>query len=888
MWFRKKRADRPGGQTHLTSEARLNAELRYHFERLVRESIAAGIEPGEARRRAQLEFGGVEQIKEECRDVRGRWLEDLGKDLRYTTRTLRRSPGFVVVSVLSLALGIGANTAIFSLINAVMLRSLPVQKPERLVQISRLRENGKPGVVSYPLFQYFQDNLKSISGAAVEMSADPAIMMDGAEEVVTAELVSGDHYGVLGMEPAAGRLLEPADDAISPAAPAAVISYRYWQRRFGLNSAAIGKTFALRDNVFTIVGVTPLRYQGTRPGSDPDITLPLSMMLSDSARREDALNMLSMMARLKPGVTIQQADAELQVLWQSFLHRRAAAVQEKNRPGFLRQRAGVLSGSDGFNPLRNRYSEPLLVLMGIVALVLLLACANLSGLLLARAAARQREISIRLAMGAGGGRLMRQFLAESLVLAILGGSAGLLLAYWFSGGLVAMLANGDTLLLSTAPDWRVLAFTGAISLLACVLAGLAPGWHALRANLNPALKQVRSGGRGAPGARLGKALVVAQLSISMVLLVGATLFVGTLVKLYSVDRGLRTDGVLMFGVRSRERYPQARSWAAQTAVLDRLAALPGVTSASAAQVVPIAGGLWDRTVQVEGYIFRSDESEAVGFNAIGPKYFATVGTPLLSGREFEERDTNAARKVAIVNESFARYFFGARSPLGRQVTSVKVPYEIVGVVRDAKYQNLRQDVMKTMYIPWMQREGEQPSSYTFLVRVEAGNPMRLAPALEKLVREADPGLRLRTTQTYSAVVDRSIVTERIMATLGGFFGLLALIVACLGVFGVMAFQVSRRINEIGLRMALGARRSGIVALVLREVAVMLAAGSLIGAAAALTLTGLAGKMLFGITPAQPAVFALSAAVLGVAALAAGWLPARRASRVDPMVALRHE
>jgi hypothetical protein len=370
MWFRKR-----------TAESELNAELRYHFERLVRDSIAAGMEPEEARRLARLEFGGVEQIKEECRDARGRWLDDLAKDLHYAARTLRQSPGFLAVSVLSRALGIGANTAIFTLVNAVMLRSLPVQAPERLVQISRLRENGKPGVLSYPLFEYFRDDLKSISSAAVEMSSEPAIMMDGSEEVVTAEMVSGAHYSLLGVEPAAGRLLEPADDLIAPAAPAAVISYPYWQRRFGLNSAVIGKTFALQDKLFTIVGVTPRRFEGTRPGRDPDITLPLLMMLSDGQRREDSLNMLSMMARLKPGVTPQQADSELQVLWQAFLQRRAAAVQEKNRPGFLRQRAGLLSAANGFSPLLNDYSEALFVLMGIVTLVLFLACANLSGLL---------------------------------------------------------------------------------------------------------------------------------------------------------------------------------------------------------------------------------------------------------------------------------------------------------------------------------------------------------------------------------------------------------------------------------------------------------------------------------------------------------------------------
>jgi predicted permease len=873
MWLRKKPA-----------EASLDKELRYHFERLVRDSIAAGVEPDEARRRARLEFGGIEQVKEECRDVQGRWLEDFGQDLRYAARTLRRSPGFLAVSVLSLALGIGANTAIFSLIDAVMLRSLPVREPERLVQVTRLTPAGKPGVVSYPLFQYFRDNLKSISGAAAELSSSPAVLMDGAEEMVNVEMVSGDHYSLLGLEPAAGRLLEPADDTISPASPAAVISYRYWQRRFGLNSAAIGKTFIVQNKVFTIVGVTPPRYAGTRPGRDPEITLPLLMMLGENQRREASMNMLSMMGRLAPGVTIEQANAELQVIWQGRVQRVVAEAPEKERPDILRQRAAVLSAAAGFSPLRNDYSEALLVLMGMVALVLLLACANLSGLLLARAASRQREISIRLAIGAGGGRLLRQFLAESFILAALGGSAGLLMAGWLSRALVTMMANGRTLMLSIEPDWRVLAFTGAVSLAVCVLAGLAPGLNALRASLNPGLKESRTGGHQ----RLGKLLVVAQLSLSMVLLVGATLFVDTVVKLYSVERGVRTGGVLTFGVRSRVRYPQARSWAVQSALVDRLSTLPGVDSASAAQVLPIAGGLWTRHIQVEGYTFREDESEDVGFNAVAPKYFGTIGTPVLSGREFDERDTNAANKVAIVNESFARYFFGAQSPLGRRVTSVNVAYEIVGVVKDAKYQNLRQEVLKTMYIAWTQREGEQPASYSFLARVSTGDPLRLSPVLEKVVREADPGLRLLTPQTYSEIVDRSIATERIMAALGGFFGLLALIVACLGIFGVMAYQVSRRINEIGLRMALGASRGGIMALVLREVAALLLAGCTIGGTAALALTGLTRKMLFGVTPTEPGVLALAAVGLCVAAFAAGWLPARRAARVDPLVALRHE
>jgi predicted permease len=778
---------------------------------------------------------------------------------------------------------VGANTAIFSLINAIMLRALPVKDPSSLVHLARLTPNGRPGVLSYPHFLYFRDNMQSISGVAAEQSRDATIVIDGIEEQVAGELVSGDHYSVLGMEPVAGRLLAPSDDTTTGEAPAAVISYRYWQRRFGGSATAIGKTFAIRERVFTIVGVTPPRYQGTRLGRDPEITVPLAMMMSEEQRGEATSNTLAVMGRLKPGVTVAEANAEFQVLWQSSLKAQAAQASGKDRVGILDQRAAILPASDGFNALRYNFSEPLMVLMAIVAMVLLLACANLSGLLLARAAARQREISIRLAIGASAGRLMRQFLAEGLVLAVLGGGLGLLLAYWFSGTLVQMMANGSTLVLSYSPDWRVLAFTGVVSLVACIIAGAAPGLHALRVNLNPGLKQVRNG-----HPRLGKAFVVAQLSISMVLLVGATLFVGSLVKLYSVDRGLQTDGVLLFGVGSNTRYAQARSWAVQTDILERLRNVPGVASASAAQVIPIGGGLWTRGIQVEGYTFRPDEKEDTGFNVIAPKYFETLGTPLLEGREFNARDTNTATKVAVVNESFAKYFFAGRSPLGRRVTSVEVTYEIVGVVKDARYQSLRDGVMKTMYIPWTQREGDQPANYSFLARVASGDPLRLTTVTERMLREADPALRLRTPRTYSEVIDRSVVRERMLATVAGFFGILAVIVAALGIFGVIAFQVSRRVSELGLRLALGASRSGIVVLILREVVGMVVIGSVIGGVMSLTVTGIAGKMLFGLTPTQPVVFVVAACVLSAAALAAGWLPARRAALVDPMVALRHD
>jgi putative ABC transport system permease protein len=876
MWFSTRR------------DPRLGDEVRFHRDRLIEDYRAAGMDRQAAERRAFLEFGNVAQIEEACRDVRGRWLEDLAKDLRYTLRTLRRNPGFSIVAVVSLALGIGANAAIFTLINAVMLRTLPVKEPDRLVRITRLLssgpQQGRPGSVSYPLFEYFRDNVTSVSGAFAQGTSDQAIVIDGEEEFVTADLVSGGYFTVLGIDPAVGRLFGPGDDLLSPPAPAAVITDRYWQRRFGRSPSAIGKTFTVRDRTFTIVGVTPPSYEGASPGRVPDLVLPLVMMMSDMQRGSTDFNWLHPLARLKRGATVEQANAEVQVLFGAFVQSQAARAAEKERAGILRQRAVAFAAPDGFNAIRDNIAQPLLILMGIVGLILLLACVNLSGLLLARAAARQREISIRLAIGASRGRLVRQFLTESLVLASLGGAAGLAMAGWFSARLFMLFMSGREIVLSVAPDWRVLAFTCAVSLLACCAAGLAPALQAVRANVNPALKEMRAHGHG----RLGKAFVVAQLAISMVLVVGATLFVGTLVKLYAVDRGFDSDGVLVVNVRTSRPYPASRAKTVQRELLDRLRAVPGVRAASAAQVLPVAGGLWDRRVQVEGYRFRPDESESVGFNVIAPAYFATLGTPLLAGREFSDRDSDPAPKVTIVNESFARHFFGERSALGQHVTSVGVTYEIVGVVRDARYQNLRDGIINTMYIPWMQRDDAQPANYSYLARVVAGDPMRLVPALDRVIREADPALRVRTARSYAAIVDQSIGTERTLATFGGFFGALALLVAALGMFGVLAFQVARRTNELGVRMALGASRLAMMRLVLREVVVMVAAGVSIGAGVALMLTGLARRILFGLTPTDPVVFVVAASVLAVAAVLAGWLPAVRASRVDPLVALRHE
>jgi len=466
----------------------------------------------------------------------------------------------------------------------------------------------------------------------------------------------------------------------------------------------------------------------------------------------------------------------------------------------------------------------------------------------------------------------------------MGGALGLVVAAWFSARLLTMVANGDTLALAVVPDGRVLAFTAALSLAASLISGLAPAMQAVRARANLAVKEVRASG----SRRLGQGLVIAQLAASMVLVVGATLFIGTLVKLYAVDRGFDSNGLLIVTLRSGRPYSDERSNAVKGELIDRLRAVPGIRAASATQVLPISGNLWMKDIQVEGHASRSGEGDTAAFNVIAPAYFATLGTPLMSGREFDDRDRTRSPKVAIVNETFARSFFGAGPALGSRVSVGGVTCEIVGVVRDAKYRSLRDPVVKTMYVPWTQRAGDDPSQYVFLLRAATGDPMRYAPLVGRLVRGVDPALHVRAADSYATLVDRSLVTERILATLGGAFALLALIVAGLGVFGVLAFQVAQRTNELGLRMALGATPWAATRLVLRQVAWMVLPGIAIGTGGALLLTGLARTILFDLAPTEPRMFLVASLVLAMAAALAGWLPARRAARVDPLIALRHD
>ncbi len=840
------------------------------------------------------------------RDTRaGAFVESVLRDLHHSLRMLRRSPGFAVTAVLLLALGIGANAAIFSVINAVVLRALPVVEPDRLVHIARLREGGRPSELSYPVFEHVRDNLQSASGV-VALHADSygkAIVMDGETEFVTMAQVSGSYYPVLGIDPIVGRLLGPADDDLT-APDAAVISAGYWARRFGRDPAAVGATFALNERVFTIVGVAPPTFQSAQAGFAPDITLPLLPTMIDAQRARMSNHWLSVLARLKPGVTIEQVASEVEGLWSATLPAQAAEVSSDDRRAeILRQRVAALPASGGISWIRDVHARSLYVLMGTSVLVLLLACVNLSGLLLARATARQRETSVRLAIGAGRSRLARLALTENLVLAAIGGGIGVAMAGWLGTRLFTLfVGHRNDVVLSVTPDWRVLAFTAAVSLVTCLVAGLAPALQAARAPINPSLEDVRARGPR----RLGRALVVAQLAISMVLVVGATLFVGTLVNLYRVDRGFDSSDVLVVDVGSSREHAGERGRAMQAELLDRLNALPGVRSATTSSVLPTAGALMRYAVQVDGYVFAPGESNLVGFNMVAPAYFETLGQPLVAGREFDARDTGTSLRVAIVTESFARHFFGGtdtptagtaapaphgvavRSAIGRRVVSMGTSYEIVGVVGDAKYQSLREDgILKTMYIPLTQSDGAHPTGH-YALRATAGDPMRLAAGAERAIRDVDPALRVRSAKTYAAFAGVTIVTERVMAALGGLFGGLALVVAAVGVFGVLAFQVERRTSEIGVRMALGATSRAMMRLVLREVTVMVVAGVAIGAGAALMVTDLAHDVLFGLTPTDPRAFAIAASILAAASLLAAWLPARRAARVNPLVALRHD
>ena len=828
------------------------------------------------------------------------------QDLRYAVRTLRKSPLFVSVALLSLALGIGANTAIFTLINQLILQYLPVRNPEELVLLTErgnhYGSNTGPNAVSYPMYQNFRVKNQVFSGMFCRHGDMVSVTFAGRTELAAAELVSGNYFPVLGVGAAAGRVFNASDDLFQGGHPLAVISYGYWRSRFAGDRGIIGKKIVVNGSPITIIGVSQQGFDGVEPGYGPQIRIPITMQdslppnqpypqLNNRRRR-----FIQVFGRLKPGMALERAKAGLQPLFHQILEREVqdaafAKASPYSKQQFLKMWMDTLPGSKGHSQLRQQFSKPLLALMAIVALVLLIACSNLANLLIARASARQKEIAVRLALGAGRWRLIRQLLVESILLSFIGGAAGLALAVWMDRILISFQPPDIWgIALSVAPDAIILMFTLLISLLTGILFGLVPALQATRPVLATTLKDEAGSVAGGASAGLRKSLVVAQVALSLLLLVGAGLFIQSLSKLKELDPGFQTRNLVMFEVEptlSGYKAEWTRDYYRQ--LIERLQALPGVSSAALAVVPLLINDEWDNWVTIEGYTPKQGEVPDPHMQFCSPKFFETLKIPILLGRDFTIKDGQSAPKIGIVNQKFAKRYFGDQNPIGRHVgfgidPGTKTDIEIVGVAGDTKYENMRDEIPYELYVPWIQHF---VGSMTAYVRTETA-PVSFFASLRRTVREVDASVPMYGMRTVDQQVETSLVTERLLATLSTVFGALATLLAAVGLYGVMAFMVTRRTREIGIRMALGASGGSVVWLIMREVLILAVTGLAIGLAAAFGLTRLVEAQLFGVKATDVATMMLATFGIAAVAMLAGYLPARRATAVDPMQALRFE
>ncbi|HML15427.1 MAG TPA: ABC transporter permease [Bryobacteraceae bacterium] len=832
----------------------------------------------------------------------------LTQDMRFAVRTFRKSPVFFAVAMISLALGIGANTAIFSLVDQILLRLLPVKNPQQLVLFwgrgEHYGSNNGRYRLSYPMYADFRDQNQVFSGMFCVSAMDMSVSADGKTELVRGELVSGTYFPVLGVGPALGRVFMPDVDRTPGGAPFAVISYRYWLSRFAADPGVIGKKFLVNGYPLTIVGVSQAGFDGTDPASSPQIRVPIMMKAQmDPAgfsfytltdRRGRWVNAFG---RMKPGVTIQQARAALQPLFHQMLEmevrqKEFARAAPETKENFLRMWIDLVPASNGLSEFRERFSNSLVVLSVIVGLVLLIACANVANLLIARATARQKEIAVRLALGAGRGRIVSQLLVESLLLALLGGAAGLLLAVWMDRTLVSFLPRGETpLTISATPDWRILAFNLGISILTGIIFGLVPALHATRPDVAPTLKNEVGSIAGGASVRIRKALVAAQVTLSLLLLIGAGLFIRSLRNLKDLDPGFRSANLISFAVDpTLSGYKPDRSLDFYRQLHEQLDAIPGVESAALALMPVLYGGEWDNSMAVEGYTSKPGEFVDPHMNFVSPDYFKTLDVPVLTGRDFRMTDGRGAPLVCIVNEKFARRYFKDGSALGRHLgmggnPGTKLDIEIVGVVRDAKYESMRDEVPIEVYRPYHQ----MPFVLGMFAYIRtARNPEQTFSVIRRIVNGIDPNLPVYQMKTIDQQIEESLLTERLVASLSAAFGFLATLLAAIGLYGVMAYTVARRTREIGVRMALGAASGDVVWLIMKEVLLLVGIGIAAGMPVALALTNYVKSQLYGIQPNDAATLVLATLGIAFVALTAGYVPALRATRVDPMRALRWE
>ncbi len=833
------------------------------------------------------------------------------QDIRYALRMLVKSPGFAAVALLTLALGIGANTAIFSLMNAVMLRDLPVKRPNQLVLFGNGHASGSTdGVGDTQLYSYwFYREARARNHSFSDVASVLSLTLDGMHgavdksvnlEEMSAQLVSGTYFSMLGVNPVLGRTITASDDEPEGAHPVAVISNSWWKQRFNRDPDVLGKTITFRSTVYTIVGVAPPEFFGTTVGQSPDMWIPLSMEKEISPGWNGLDNKqfasLYIFGRLKQGVSVAQAQAEVNLLAPQLWREAAGGTPSADQQQDIdHAHIELTPGARGVSRLRVEFSLPLEVLMAVVALVLLIACANIANLLLARATTRQREIAVRMALGAGRMRLIRQMLTENLLLALIGGALGIWLASWANGALVALVSTRlAPVPLNVAPDARILMFTLLVSVAAVLLFGIAPALRTTRVELTSALKE----GKGSVGARgrrtMANALIVAQIALSLILLIGAGLFLRSIMNLEDAPTGFNKENVLLFGIDPNAvGYKQdARLTNLYQALAQRISAEPGVGSASIS-FFTFNEGAWDDSVAVFGNSLAPGIDNDVIENVVGSGYFATMGIPLLEGRVFGPQDTATSQSVAVINETMARNYFPGMSPIGRRFaiedeadpSKHGAPIEVVGVVKDAKYIGLREHPFAAAYYSYTQ--STQAVYYDLEVRY-SGDARPIISEVRQAVHDVDPRLPVAYQETLAEKVDRSIAGQSLVSRLSTFFGLLAAFLACIGIYGVMSYAVSRRTREIGIRMAIGAGRGDVLRMVMSEVGRLVALGLATGIPVALASDRWATSLLFGLKPTDPLTLAGATLLLSTVALLAGYLPARRAMGVEPIVALRYE
>ncbi|HTB98263.1 MAG TPA: ABC transporter permease [Terracidiphilus sp.] len=895
-------------------ETDLDKELRFHFESQVADKVRSGIPENEARRLTRIEFGGLEQIKEDCRESRGTmWVESLAQDIRYGVRQLCKAPGFTSIAILSLTLGIGANTAIFTLLNAILLRPLPVENPKQLLLFGDGRAAGSTQAVpdeswrlfSDAFFHDFRQKNASFSGiAAVDSTqfATKASIAGSAYQTAHVDLVSGSYFSVLGVPAFTGRTIDEADDATPGAGPVAVASFSWFQRHFNGNPSALGKVIRIQTHDYTLVGVAKPGFTGITVGQSTDLWIPLSMEKAFdrpgwNGIGDKLFQSLLLIGRLKPGTTPAQAVAETNLLFQQIIRSYLGPQPSAKHLADLSHASVELTpGGLGISPLRFQYSLPLEILMAIVALVLLIACANIANMLLARGVARTREVAVRMALGASRRRIAVQLLTESALLAFLGAAAGVGLAWKASAMLLNMATPGpDPVPINLEPDFRVLTFTLGVTVITALLFGCLPAFRASGVEFTPALKEGRGVSSASSRGTLARSLIVGQVALSVLLLVVAGLFVRSLIHLYGVDTGFDKHNVLVFALDSSTANlshgtDEIRSVRLQEQIEDHVKALPGVQSDSFSFFAFHDGG-WNDQVLVQGIPRTPANGEPVAFNITGNGFFSAMGIPLLEGRTFNSEDQEHSPKVAVINETMARRFFPNGSPIGHRFSIGEAPDHpgeilVIGVVKDAKYFSLKENSQMAAYFPCTQSPGFFGN---FVVRFAPGaNPQEIISRTRLAVAAVNSNILVNDVSSLEELVDRSIAQQALIARLTTFFGILAVFLACIGIYGLLSYSVARRTSELGIRLALGAQSRTLLWLVLRESILLLALGLAIGIPIALSSTRILATLLYQLSPLDPAAIVIAIVTVTLMTLAAAWLPALRATRIDPLQALRTE